>query len=62
MNVQITLKTGTQLNVEMDEIARITHPITNELTNLTWTSITGKPKLFFIRLEDIAAIVVVNPK
>lgn len=58
MKVQITLKSGVQLNVEATEITKTHNQITGELTGLEWTSIDGRPALFTITLHEVAAIVV----
>jgi len=61
MRVQITLKNGVQIEVDVDKLSTARNQSTNELTRLNWVTPEGwKRKLHTINLEEIVAIVVIE--
>ena len=58
MRVQVTLKSGAQIEFTADELTKKRNPMTGQLTGLEWgNSEPNQPALFTIIVDEIAAIV-----
>lgn len=61
MKMQIILKNGTQITVDVESFTTKRHQLTGELTNMQWvTPDDWKIKLHTIELDQIAAIVTLS--
>jgi hypothetical protein len=61
--VQITLKSGAQIEFDCDELTTGRNQLTNHLSSMNWsTPADWSKKLHLIELEEIAAIVVLRPR
>lgn len=61
MQAQITLKSGSQITVDIDKIGAGRRNITKELAELSWeTPEDWTSKLFHLDIDEIAAIVVLR--
>ena len=56
MKVQIMLKSGASIEVDLEELQVGRSPISGELTSLTWTGQEGGVGLHFLNLSEVAAI------
>lgn len=56
MKVQIMLKSGASIEVDLEELQIGRSPISGELTSLTWTGQEGGVGLQFLNLSEVAAI------
>ena len=56
MKVQIVLKSGASIEVDLEELQVGRSPISGELTSLTWTGQEGGVGLHFLNLSEVAAI------
>ena len=62
MRAQITLKSGAQIEVDVEKIETVRNSATNELTKLTWTTPDEySAKLLSITLDQIVAVVILRP-
>lgn len=58
MRVQVTLKSGAQIEFVVSEITRRQGGVTGQLTGLEWKNAeSGGPALFSIDVNEIAAVV-----
>ncbi len=61
MRIQITLKSGAQIEADVDGVKTARDPVTLELTKLEWETPGGwTAKLHTIKLDEVAAIVAVR--
>jgi len=62
MKVQITFKSGAQIEFEADDITTKSGRVTGDLTGLEWSSesIDG-PRLHWLDANEVVAIVVTRP-
>jgi len=56
MKVQIVLKSGASIEVDLEELRIGRSPISGELTSLTWTGQEGGVGLQFLDISEVAAI------
>jgi hypothetical protein len=56
MKVQIMLKSGASIEVDLEELQIGRSPISGELTSLTWTGQEGGVGLQFLDISEVAAI------
>ena len=56
MKVQIMLKRGASIEVDLEALQVVRSPISGELTSLTWTGQEGGVGLHFLDLSEVAAI------
>ena len=56
MKVQIVLKSGASIEVDLEAFQVGRSPISGELTSLTWTGQEGGVGLRFLNLSEVAAI------
>ena len=56
MKVQIVLKSGASIEVDLEELQIGRSPLNGELTSLTWTDQEGGVGLQFLDLSEVAAI------
>ena len=56
MKVQIVLKSGASIEVDLEELQIGRSPLNGELTSLTWTGQEGGVGLQFLDLSEVAAI------
>ena len=56
MKVQIVLKSGASIEVDLDAFQVGRSPISGELTSLTWTDQEGGVGLGFLDISEVAAI------
>ena len=56
MKVQIMLKRGASIEVDLEALQVVRSPISGELTSLTWTGQEGGVGLHFLNLSEVAAI------
>jgi len=59
VKVQITLKSGAMVEFTATKITRQNNTITNEFTGLKWINDDRPIDLFYVRIEEIAAVVTV---
>lgn len=61
MRMQITLKSGAQIEADVSEFTTKRNPITGDLTKLEWRTPDGHAaKLNYLDLKEVAAIVAVK--
>ena len=56
MKVQIMLKSGASIEVDLEALQVGRSPISGELTSLTWTGQEGGVGLQFLDISEVAAI------
>ena len=56
MKVQIVLKSGASIEVDLEELQIGRSPLNGELTSLTWTDQDGGVGLGFLNISEVAAI------
>ena len=56
MKVQIVLKSGASIEVDLEELQIGRSPLNGELTSLTWTGQEGGVGLQFLDISEVAAI------
>ena len=56
MKVQIVLKSGASIEVDLEELQIGRSPMSGELTSLTWTDQEGGVGLGFLDISEVAAI------
>ena len=56
MKVQIVLKGGASIEVDLEALQVGRSPISGELTSLTWTGQEGGAGLHFLDISEVAAI------
>jgi len=56
MKVQIVLKSGASIEVDLEELQIGRSPLNGELTSLTWTDQEGGVGLGFLNISEVAAI------
>ena len=56
MKVQIMLKSGASIEVDLEAFQVGRSPISGELTSLTWTGQEGGVGLLFLDISEVAAI------
>ena len=56
MKVQIVLKSGASIEVDLEALQIGRSPISGELTSLTWTGQEGGVGLQFLDISEVAAI------
>ena len=56
MKVQIVLKSGASIEVDLEALQVGRSPISGELTSLTWTGQEGGVGLQFLDISEVAAI------
>lgn len=59
MKMQVTFKSGAQIEVDVDEYTCSTNKVTGELTGLDWTFAKhrGASRLSWVRLSEVVAVV-----
>lgn len=60
MRVQITLKSGAQIEADVEEFTVTRSRLEGELVGLKWTGSVGGRALKYVRLDEIAAITYVD--
>ncbi|WP_020525860.1 hypothetical protein [Catelliglobosispora koreensis] len=61
MKAQITLRSGAQIEAEVEDLTTTRNRLTNELTGLEWTSVDcWQRKLHTIEVSEIVAIVLIR--
>ena len=62
MRMQITFKSGAQIEVDVEEFTTGRSPLNNELVKLNWTTpADAAAKLHTIEIDDIVAVVALRP-
>ena len=56
MKVQIVLKSGASIEVDLEELQIGRSPLNGELTSLTWTDQEGGVGLGFLNISEVAAV------